>query len=60
MPETLAAIFAGLVLGILALRSRSIWGGVAIHVAVALTMDATALLRKAQIPSQWWPSGIVN
>jgi CAAX protease family protein len=37
--ETMAAIVAGTVLGTIALRTRSIWGGVAIHVAVAFTMD---------------------
>jgi membrane protease YdiL (CAAX protease family) len=41
--ETLAAIIAGVVLGTLAMRTRSIWGGVVIHVAVALTMDLLAL-----------------
>lgn len=43
MIETLAAIIAGTVLGTLALRTRSIWGGVLIHVGVALTMDLLAL-----------------
>jgi membrane protease YdiL (CAAX protease family) len=43
MPETLGAIGAGLVLGTLAMRTRSIWGGVAIHIAVAVTMDILAL-----------------
>lgn len=43
MPETLGAILAGTVLGTLALRTRSIWGGVLIHVGVALTMDLLAL-----------------
>ena len=42
MPETLGAIIAGLVLGTLAMRTRSIWGGVILHVAVALTMDLMA------------------
>jgi membrane protease YdiL (CAAX protease family) len=37
--ETMAAIVAGLVLGTIALRTKSIWGGVFVHVAVALTMD---------------------
>lgn len=37
--ETLAAIVAGIILGTLALRTRSIWGGVLIHVGVAVTMD---------------------
>ena len=43
LPETLGAIFAGLVLGTIAMRTRSIWGGVFIHVGVAVTMDLIAL-----------------
>lgn len=44
MPETLGAILAGMVLGTLAMRTKSIWGGVMIHMGVALTMDNFALL----------------
>jgi membrane protease YdiL (CAAX protease family) len=47
LPETLAAIVAGIALGTLAMKTRSIWGGVLIHVGVALTMD---LLAVAQCP----------
>jgi uncharacterized protein len=43
MPETFGAIFAGLLLGTLAMRTRSIWGGVLIHIGVATTMDVLAL-----------------
>jgi membrane protease YdiL (CAAX protease family) len=43
MPETLGAIGAGLILGTLAMRTRSIWGGVMIHVGVAMTMDVFAM-----------------
>ncbi|HEU5061046.1 MAG TPA: type II CAAX endopeptidase family protein [Kofleriaceae bacterium] len=43
MPETLGAIIAGLVLGTLAMRTRSIWGGVLIHISVAITMDMMAV-----------------
>jgi membrane protease YdiL (CAAX protease family) len=43
LPETLGAIGAGLILGTLAMRTRSIWGGVLIHVGVAATMDVLAL-----------------
>jgi membrane protease YdiL (CAAX protease family) len=43
MPETFGAIIAGLVLGSLAMRTRSIWGGVLIHVTVGVTMDLLAL-----------------
>ncbi len=42
-PETMGAIFAGIVLGTLAMRTKSIWGGVLIHVGVAVTMDVLAL-----------------
>ncbi len=43
LPETLGAIGAGLILGTIAMRTKSIWGGVLIHCAVALTMDALAV-----------------
>jgi membrane protease YdiL (CAAX protease family) len=43
LPETLGALGAGLILGTLAMRTRSIWGGVLIHVGVASTMDVLAL-----------------
>ena len=46
MPEAFAAIFAGLILGTLALRSRSFVPGVFVHVAVAVTMDFAAMSRE--------------
>ncbi len=48
--EATGAILFGLFLGILALRSRSIWGGVLVHAGVALSMDIAALLRKQEMP----------
>lgn len=53
--EATGAILFGLFLGILALRSRSIWGGVLVHAGVAVTMDITAILRKHSLPEIWWP-----
>jgi membrane protease YdiL (CAAX protease family) len=53
--EATGAILFGLFLGILALRSRSIWGGVLVHAGVALSMDVAALLRKGGLPDIWWP-----
>ena len=50
IPETLGAIVAGLALGWLALFTRSIWLGVAIHVSVALTMDLLSLWQKGSLP----------
>lgn len=45
-PETIGAIFAGLILGMLSLRTRSIWLGVWIHVSVAWSMDFLSLWQK--------------
>lgn len=44
--ESLAAIVAGVALGALSYRYRSIWLGIALHCSVALTMDVMALWRK--------------
>jgi membrane protease YdiL (CAAX protease family) len=41
--ETLGAIGAGIILGTLAMRTKSIWGGVLIHCGVALSMDLLAV-----------------
>lgn len=43
LPEALAAIVAGVILGEVAQRTRSIAGGVVVHMGVALTMDLLAL-----------------
>jgi len=43
--EATGAIIAGLVLGELARRTRTIFGGVVVHAGVALTMDMLALKR---------------
>ncbi|MBL4866464.1 MAG: CPBP family intramembrane metalloprotease [Pseudomonadales bacterium] len=53
--EASGAIFFGLFLGMLALRSRSIWGGVGVHVTIALSMDVAALLQTKGLPNSWWP-----
>ncbi len=53
MPETLGAIGAGLILGTLAMRTKSIWGGVLIHIGVAMTMDVLALQGCPTTPGTW-------
>jgi membrane protease YdiL (CAAX protease family) len=50
MPECFAAILAGVVLGTLALRTRSIWAGFLIHMSVALSMDVAAILQTHGVP----------
>jgi uncharacterized protein len=49
MPEALAAIAGGIVLGTLSLKTRSIWWGAALHISIAATMDLCAL----------WHAGVV-
>lgn len=46
MPETIGAIIAGIVLGTLSMKSRSVLMGFFIHYSVAITMDLCALWRK--------------
>ncbi|MBX3473983.1 MAG: CPBP family intramembrane metalloprotease [Planctomycetes bacterium] len=55
LPEALGAIIAGIVLGWMAMKTRSIWGGLAVHLAVALGMDALSLARGGQLPTQFFP-----
>ena len=54
--ESVASLIAGLTLGVLAMRYRSIWGGVLVHAVVALGMDLLSLLQKGQFPPlTFWP-----
>jgi len=53
--EASGAILFGLFLGVLALRSRSIWGGTMVHMSVALSMDLLALMQTGHLPERWWP-----
>ncbi|MCP4122948.1 MAG: CPBP family intramembrane metalloprotease [Bacteroidetes bacterium] len=50
MGETISSIFGGYILGVIALYSRNIWGGVFLHGGVALFMDLFALLRTSTPP----------
>jgi membrane protease YdiL (CAAX protease family) len=45
-PEAVMAFFAGIVLGTLALHTRSLYGGVVIHVTVAWSMDLLSLYHR--------------
>lgn len=52
--ETVGSLVAGSVLGVLALRTGSIWGGVTIHVAVAWSMDIASLLQRGVLKELSW------
>jgi membrane protease YdiL (CAAX protease family) len=55
--ETNGAIVAGIVLGSLAMRTRSIYAGFLVHITVAFSMDFLSLWRRAAFPHVWWPPG---
>ena len=39
MPETLGSIFGGFTLGVISWYSKSVWGGVLVHIGIALGME---------------------
>jgi len=54
-PEAMGAILFGVLLGVLAIRSRSILGGLAIHASVALTLDISGVVHTHGWPTVWFP-----
>jgi membrane protease YdiL (CAAX protease family) len=49
LPECLASIIAGVFLGFMSLKTRSVWLGAALHVSVAWGMDFCSLYRRGVI-----------
>lgn len=47
--ETISSVFGGYILGILALKSRNIYGGIFIHMGIAGLMELTAWLVKSYL-----------
>lgn len=47
MGETISSVFGGYILGVIALYSRNIWGGVFLHGGIALLMELFAFLRSS-------------
>ncbi|MCZ2340197.1 MAG: CPBP family intramembrane metalloprotease [Bacteroidales bacterium] len=45
-PECVASIIAGVALGLMSLKTRSIWLGAALHISVAWGMDCACLIRR--------------
>lgn len=46
MMECISSIFGGFILGVIALRTRSVYGGVWVHIFIAVGMDLLAFLQK--------------
>ena len=44
LAEAISSFFGGLVLGILVLESRSVWGGIIVHLGIALLMEIMGFL----------------
>lgn len=55
--EVSGALVAGVVLGSLAARTRSIWAGALVHSTVGLLMDLLSLERRGELPARLWPGG---
>ncbi len=53
--EVSAAIVAGVVLGSISARTRSIWAGFLVHATVAVLMDVLALEHRGELPARLWP-----
>ena len=58
--EASAAIIAGVVLGSLAMRTRSIYAGFLVHATVAVLMDILALDRRHFLPSRLAPGSALH
>ncbi len=55
--EAHGAIVAGVVLGSLAMRTRSIYAGFLVHITVAVGMDVLSLYKRAALPVVFWSAG---
>ena len=53
--EAAGAVIAGIALGSLSMRTRSIYAGFLVHVTVALAMDLLALHHRGALPRVLWP-----
>lgn len=45
MPEAISSIFGGYVLGVIAYETKSIWGGILVHVGIAWLMEFSAFMQ---------------
>jgi len=44
--EAISSIFGGYILGVIALETKSIWGGIIVHIGIAIMMEVAAYLVK--------------
>ncbi len=55
--EANGAIVAGIALGSLSMKTKSIYQGFCVHITVAALMDWLALLHRHALPTTFWPPG---
>ncbi|HVU05115.1 MAG TPA: CPBP family intramembrane glutamic endopeptidase [Polyangiaceae bacterium] len=55
--EAHGAVIAGVVLGSLSMRTRSIYAGFLVHITVAVGMDLLSLWKRAALPVTFWSPG---
>jgi membrane protease YdiL (CAAX protease family) len=55
--EANGAIVAGIVLGSLSMRTKSIYSGFLVHITVAVSMDLLALSHRHALPHAFWAPG---
>lgn len=55
--EAHGAVIAGVVLGSLAMKTRSIYSGFLVHITVAFLMDFLALYKRGALPDSFWAGG---
>lgn len=55
--EAHGALVAGVVLGSLAMRTKSVYSGFLLHVSVAFGMDLLSLFKRDQLPTVFWAAG---
>ena len=53
--EVSGAILAGIALGSLAMKTKSIYQGFLLHITIALSMDLLALSHRGVLPKIFWP-----
>jgi hypothetical protein len=47
MGEAVSSVFGGYILGVVAYETRSIWGGVIVHIGIAWMMEIIAFAQKS-------------
>lgn len=46
MPEAISSIFGGYILGVISMETKSIWGGIIVHIGIAWMMEALGTMQK--------------